>query len=278
MRPFTLYHLCAESISVQQEKLVSIISAIVQPEMIYLLGASRYRRRSESIFCDDAPTSQHTSDYYLLILLSNFMGKEAYEWQDQIEHHCSSVMPVTTIALKTSHFNEWLTTGHAFAKHVYEKAVPIFTAGNIVLSAPPAGLNLAEAEIPDKFYTEGLNRAKEFFAGAELFREREQYPLAAFMLHQSAEQALRTILKLGTGYYSCTHNLDRLIRYASMVSYQLPDIFPRKSDKDKQLFKLLQNAYSDSRYTEDYKINIQQLLFLMDKVSGMLRVLDDFKK
>jgi HEPN domain-containing protein len=90
--------------------------------------------------------------------------------------------------------------------------------------------------------------------------------MAAFMLHQSAEQALRTLLTTGTGYQANTHNLNRLIRYASLVSHQLPDIFPQKNDREKRLFNLLQRAYVDARYKEDYKINSDDLLYLTEKV------------
>jgi uncharacterized protein len=93
MNPFSIYHTCRESISHHEQKLVSIILEIVKPDMIYLLGATMYRRRSESIFCTEAPSSQHTGDYYFLILLPDFNNKEQYELQDEVEHYCSAVIP-----------------------------------------------------------------------------------------------------------------------------------------------------------------------------------------
>src|SRR5205809_5936940 len=116
MKPFSLYHKHAAAIAFQQQQLVDIILQIVKPDLIYLLGASLHRRRSESIFCSEAPTSQHTADYYLLVLLPDFNNREQYEWQDMIEQHCSGLMPVTTIVLKTTTFKEWLLDGHHFAR------------------------------------------------------------------------------------------------------------------------------------------------------------------
>jgi len=277
MRPFLIYLSCKESIAAHQEKLVALISELVQPDIIYLLGASLHRRRSESIFCPQAPTSQHTTCYYLLILLPDFNNKEQYQWQDEVEQHCYSVVPITTIILKTSTFIEWLSAGHPFALMVQHSAISIYHHGDVDLPrAETAGIR--DFKIVEKCYKEGLNKATEFFAGAALFQVRKQYSLAAFMLHQAMEQGLRTMLTVGTGYYSCTHNLDRLIRYASMVCYQLPDIFPRRSEKDKQLFRLLQKAYSESRYGQDYAIHLQDLLILTEKVNDTLQVLIDFEK
>jgi len=135
MRPFTIYHSITESFPGQQEKLVSQIREVIQPDMIYLLRASLYRRRSESIFCPSAPSSQHVADYCFLVLIRNTNNKSLLQWQDQIERHCSSVIPVTIILLETSTFNGWLATGHLFARTVCRSAIPVFEDDNLSLSS-----------------------------------------------------------------------------------------------------------------------------------------------
>lgn len=86
------------------------------------------------------------------------------------------------------------------------------------------------------------------------------------MLHQAVEQALGTLLKIAMGYYCCSHNIERLLRYAGMVSYRIQDVFTRKTDSEKKLFNLLQKAYIDSRYREDYSIGFTDLLDLTERV------------
>ena len=98
------------------------------------------------------------------------------------------------------------------------------------------------------------------------------------MLHQATEQALGTLVKIGTGYHYCTHNIERLLRYAAMVSYQLPDIFPRKTETEKRLFSLLQKAYIDSRYKEDYNIGFTDLLELTERVRTIQDILAESGK
>lgn len=273
MRPFTIYHFSGNPLSGQQEKLVSLILEMIKPDMIYLLGASLCRRRSESIFCPEAPSSQYYSDYFFLILINNGNGKALYEWQDKIEQHCSSFLPVTIIVLETETFNDWLQYGHLFARTVYNSSICLYNPDDILLSAPGDYDACAEQKTMQKNFTEGLNRSHEFLAGAELYRIREQNKMAAFMLHQSMEQALHTILKIGTGFHCCTHNLERLLRYSSMVSYQLPDVFPRKNENEKRLFGLLQKAYIDTRYTENYTINNTDLNLLTERVNRIIKLL-----
>lgn len=278
MKRCSIYHLFNELFSFQQKRLTSIIVKVANPDMIFLLGGSLHRRRSESIFCTTAPTSQHTADYFLLILLKDLSNKEIHEWQDKIEQHCKAEMLVTTIVLQTSTFEEWLKAKHPFALTVWQSAVPVYDAGNLSITTPHDGNQIVDQKDLEKQYTEGLNKAKEFLAGAELFKLREQNKMTAFMLHQSAEQGLRTILKIGTGFHSNTHSIDRLIRYASMVSYQLPDVFPQKTDRDKRLFSLLQKAYIDTRYKEDYKISDPELQSLTERVRWIAEILTDVGK
>ena len=278
MKPFTIYYFRRESFSFQQQKLVEAVVEVTKPDMIFLLGASWYRRRTESIFNDPAPTSQNTSDYFLLILIRDLSNRELHEWQDKIENRCKLIMPVTTIVLQTATYEEWLQAGHRFALTVWQSAVPIYNSANLFREVSKSVAATGIDVDFEKQFADGLTKAKEFLAGSELFQVRKQNTMAAFMLHQSAEQSLRTLLKTGTGFHANTHNIGRLLRYASLVSYQLPDIFSQKNEQDKRLFNLLQNAYIDARYKDDYKINSDDLLCLTEKVRHIQEILSDAGK
>lgn len=97
-------------------------------------------------------------------------------------------------------------------------------------------------------------------------------------MNQPTEQALHTILKISMGVYFNTHDLDKLIRYSSMVSYTITDIFSRISAKNERLFQLLQRAYIDSRYKEDYLMRTDDLILLTDKVRTLLDILKNVKQ
>ncbi|WP_018631194.1 HEPN domain-containing protein [Niabella aurantiaca] len=180
--------------------------------------------------------------------------------------------------MATSTFVEWLQAGLPFALSVWQHAPVLFDAVRICREDFPeikASINNKEAA---KQWQEGLLKAKEFLAGAELYRVRKQHKIAAFMLHQSAEQALRALLMAGTGYHANTHSIDRLLRYGSLVAHQLPEIFPRQTERDKRLFNLLQKAYIDTRYKDDYKITDEELLILTSKIRRVHEILSDAGK
>jgi HEPN domain-containing protein len=274
MKPFALYHTFKDHFVNGEQKLRQLLLEIVHPDAIFLLGATLDRRRTESIFSTSSPTAQHISGYFLLVLIPETMNKELYEWQDQIEQHLKTFTTVTVIVIETITFQQWLNNCHLFAVTVAETSAPLFKNDNIQLSLP-CKVDVDQVKM-QRCFTEGITKAKSFLAGAELYLVRKEYKLAAFMLHQTTEQALTALIKIGMGYHTHTHNIDRLLRYASMVSYQIQEIFPRTTDHEKQLFKVLQNAYSDARYSELYAVGYRELSLIIERVKEIVAIAESW--
>lgn len=273
MSAFTIYHLCKESIDLQQPHWVSAILQAANPDMIFLLGASQHRRRSESIFQYTAPSSVHVGDLFLLILISDLGNKTLQDWQDKIEANCRHLGTGSVWVLSTTSFHEWLKQGHSFAMQVWQKAIRWHSNGVITeASVPVTATTAGQAEI-EKNQVAGKNRAKEFLVGAELYVARKQFSMAAFMLHQCAEQTLITLIKATTGYHANTHSIDRLLRLAELVSYQIRDRLPRITEQQKCIFSTLQKAYIDARYKADYKATEADLLYLLPKIKDVVELL-----
>jgi len=278
MRPFTIYGRLQQQFPDQQQKLISLILELIQPDKIYLLGATLKRRRTESIFQPDAPAAHETSEYFLLVLMDKLDDKPLYEWQDRLEQKCQQLNFVTVIVLETAKFSEGLLRGDMFSRKILQNSPLIYNSSDIHFDLPSEFDEEETKKAIEKNYQDGLKKAQEFIVGAELFRIRNQNKLAAFLLHQAAEQCLRALLKVGIGINQTTHNLDRLIRCASMISYRIPEIFPRNTDKEKKLFTILNKAYSDARYDKDYSVQTADLVLIFDRVCRMVEILIEFKK
>lgn len=254
-----------------ESRLVNLIKEAVSPDMIFVLGITRNNRFIESIFSQDVCRSEFISAYFLLVLARQDVDTTIVKCQERIEQLCQAIVSTTCLLVDTGIFNQWLYEGHGFAKAVVSSIEPIYKAENICLG--PIGENNSEIEKKKRetHYREGLSRSQEFIAGAELFRIRKQYKLAMFMLHQSVEQVLGTMVKIGMGYYCCTHSIDRLLRYAGFVFAEIHEIFPRNNEVEKRLFLLLQKAYIDSRYGVDYSVGYIDL----DDVTKRVKTLYD---
>ncbi len=271
MKTLSIYQLHKDRFLPEQERLVEIVKTTAKPDMIFLLGAELCRKRTETIY-QTANSPLCVSGCFLLILISEDTKKELLSWQEKIEHHCKSLMPVTTLVLLSKTFQDWVRAGHCFALKVLASAIPIYDAATISLPEPPDLVMPTDKDM-EALYTIGLKRSKAFFAGAELYRVRGQFDFAVFMLHQATEQCLRTLLKLGTGYHSNVHSLDRLLKYGSLVSPLLAYVFAEHHEEDRRLLQVLQKAYIDCRYTEDFKVKAADVDGLMAKVSRMQEIL-----
>lgn len=154
----------------------------------------------------------------------------------------------------------------------------IYNPKNISLSPISEYDPSDESSTIERQYRVGFSKAQEFLVGADLYGIRKQYSLALLMLHQAAEQALGTIIKIGMSYYCCSHNIERLLRYASWVNGKVHEVFPMHTDSEKRLFTLLQKAYIDSRYEDDYTVKYQDLLLLIERVKLLIAILEEWGK
>ena len=123
-----------------------------------------------------------------------------------------------------------------------------------------------------------LGIAGEFLSGAELFKLRKQFPLAGFNLHQSAEQLFSAIINIKMALRLQTHNLDKLYRYTRSLEVGILEIFPRDTIEEKRLFKLLQGAYIQSRYSNDYTIKLSEINLLNERIIKLLELCQHIKK
>lgn len=92
----------------------------------------------------------------------------------------------------------------------------------------------------------------EFLSGAELYRADNNFRLAAFLLHQSVESVLKAFIQAVIGYRVQMHNLSRLLRLTLLFTDELKDVFELNTTEGTQLYQLLQNAYSQSRYNSSF--------------------------
>ncbi|HEV7332526.1 MAG TPA: HEPN domain-containing protein [Flavisolibacter sp.] len=250
----------------ETENLIAFIRGRVSPEAVFLLGREQASRNTTSIFLDSGITASYPSHYYLLLLVEKDDEHTAACVQDKLENSSQYIVPLTVMVLSTTAFVRLAGEGQQFATTVLRKASLLYKSETFLLPIPaPANKEQRKAEA-SALYTQAADRVEAFLTGADLYRLRKEYGMAAFMLHQAAEQALRTLLMIGTGYRPHTHSIDKLLRYGMLICPQLAALFPRQSEGDKKIFSLLRKAYIDSRYKEEYTITAAELAQLEEKV------------
>ncbi|MEB2780752.1 HEPN domain-containing protein [Algoriphagus sp. C2-6-M1] len=109
----------------------------------------------------------------------------------------------------------------------------------------------------------GLDKAKEF----QSLTEQAKREMAPFLLHQSAEMALRAILMAWEKLEKKTHEIRVLLRFASKYNPELGSIF---SPEEEKLLKLLDKCYANSRYHAGFKVPEKLLPILECKVNSII--------
>ncbi|HEY1022892.1 MAG TPA: HEPN domain-containing protein [Flavisolibacter sp.] len=269
MKTTTVYHGFALQHEALHAEIVRKVTATAPVEKLYLLGLTTTSRRTETLFSVPSATRNEVSHFYLLVLIEKDDAYPLSLVQDKIEGVLQHYIPVTAIVFSVLQFYRWLSEGHPFAAAVYQKAFLLYQRDEVPLPFPAPVNEEAIKKEAEQLYTQTKTNVQEFLAGAELYTLRVQYRMAAFMLHQAAEQVLRAMLIIHTGLRIHTHSLDRLIRYCTMFCFELPDVFPRRNQKEKRIFQLLQKAYIDTRYKEAYSIKQAELSMLASQVEKL---------
>jgi HEPN domain-containing protein len=92
---------------------------------------------------------------------------------------------------------------------------------------------------------------------------------AAFLLHQATERYYHAALLVFTGYKQRTHDIEALGKLAGEQHALLVDALPRTEPEDKRLFDLLKKAYIDARYSMSYRITVDELSILQERVLSL---------
>lgn len=257
----------------QHQELVNIILNTVPCEKIFLLGTTCTTKQTESVFAGTPFCLQFISYYYLLVLTPRKEKERNMQVQDRLEGTLQHKMPSTVLVFDIEQFNDYLKGNHPFGILLTYMAGLLYDAKRETLVEVKP---LDEEEHKQKnqaIYTAGINKVEEFLAGAELYKLRLQNKMAAFMLHQAAEQAFRTLLLVVTGLDITTHSLDKLARHCGLFTHKIENIFKRRSEKDERLFQLLQRAYVDTRYKDNYSIRSEDLNKLSSRIQSVKQLL-----
>ena len=261
--------------SFTREPLAMITNSIVTlilPEKIFLLSVLHRAQESENIFGRSPLMKQIVISFYLLVLAAESDTRSNDDLQDIIEHRSGHNIDITAFVLPVHQFNDWLIQDHPFASRVYHQASLLYDAGITPLAIPDQYNEAVAKQILRSTLDTHTAQALEFISGAELFMVRKRFGLAAFHLHQAAEQIYSGIIRFLTGLRVQTHNLDKLYRYARHLLPALDTAFPRDSETEKELFRWLQKAYTDGRYNSGFPVKQAIISQLSERVQKLLEL------
>ncbi|BFD46022.1 MAG: HEPN domain-containing protein [Rickettsia endosymbiont of Sergentomyia squamirostris] len=266
-----------------KEKLDNIIKEILyvgksKIAMIILFGSYARGDWVEDIEkIGDISYYKYQSDFDLLLILKNgeYAGYPAINLQHKIENRLGKKFsldetpPITLILEPIKLVNRQLEKGQYFFSDIKKEGILLYNSGKFILSEAKELSWQERRPIAEKDYKYWFKKAKDFLLLAHLCLDIEQLNNATFMLHQATESFYNAILLVFTGYKAKSHDILGLGDRARSHHYDIYKIFPHETPEQEECFTLLRNAYVDARYDQDYTINKEQLLYLINRVEEL---------
>jgi HEPN domain-containing protein len=258
----------------QQERLTALIQQIVravQPEKVICFGIRVSQYQEWGCFLDNGGYKDNVYPSFDLLLISPTEEKRAEHEISQIaEQKCQSPLAISCITHKIHAVNDALTFGNPFFCSLYHKGILLYDAGSVPLSDPGNPEEAAlKKYIAEAYWSRWYGLAQQFLKGAADSLPYGRPALTVFMLHQAVEHTCIALIRVFTGYRPNTHNLFRLLTIIENFSAMLMCVFPCITKEEKELFKILQKAYSDSRYKDVYDISADKVAVLTERVKEL---------
>jgi len=230
---------------------------------------ARFTNAEKIFFISLAIEANRKVQYDFLVLLPGNCQLTFKEYQNLVENNCSELGSVMLWCSRLGEVNKVLNDGHIFYSAVCTADRLVYDNQRIPL-LEKADVDVAAVIARSQTIFNGLlATAKSFLDGARYYLTTKENKTAAFMLHQATEHALRALLFSVTAYNSYNHNLDNLLRHCNYCTPELNKIFPRDTDKEKEIFHLLNSAYVHTRYKANYEISTDDLMLLLNRIDHL---------
>jgi HEPN domain-containing protein len=234
--------------------LIQLIVAAIAPAKIYILHHKEMQGRPNGGYID------------LLIIISGKCGVPYTELTPILEMAYLKDARVSCSLHSEGTVLDGLQKGHAFySLHCIPENL-VYDDKRIPFPVTSQEIIIQLKQHLRQTFTSYFNKAVDFYESAVLLQQKQVSPITIFMLHQAAEMAYRSILQSLNGYDKRTHEIRVLKKFIRRCAPQLGDIFPADTGKEKRLLELLDSAYLNTRYNENFTISEEELTILFERI------------
>lgn len=216
-------------------------------------------------------TEFYISDYDLLFVTKRRLGGKESTVVSQIREEFlkgkdefQTSPQIITESIKL--LNNELSEGHCFYVDIVNEGILLYDSGEYTLETPR---ELKYSEIKDKahkYYERYYKAAYRFLEVTKMTASKDWYVEASFVLHQSTEYLLKAIPLVYILYRYKEHDLEFLLEKCKLHTLELARVFPRNTPEEKRLFELLQRAYVEARYNDEFVVTKEDIDALVPKI------------
>jgi len=257
-----------------------ILEDLPQTQMIILYGSyarGNYVEYDQRV--EFGVRTYYVSDFDLLVATQGIKCSKATDILGRITnwHHKNhpAGAPLQILQEDIVPLNKYISDRRYFYTDIKKEGIMLYDSGRFKL-ARRRKLNFEEIkQQAQAYYDEKYENAIEFVNLSKDSYDRDNYKMSSFNLHQAAENSFQAVELTYTLYSGKVHNLERLldgVKEYSLEGYS--NVFPRRTEEDKRLFKLLQAAYIEARYNPKFvvtKEDIDSLIPIVEKLLELTR-------
>ncbi len=179
-----------------------------------------------------------------------------------LRNFSSSKLPDVSIIVHTvEYFNYMLSDNGYFFKDIKKEGKLLYDSGQYPMASPK---KFTSAERKAK----AIENYEEYFGRAEIFLARarsgpnDSVPdrnINAFMLHQACENAFVASSLVFKDDRRKFHDLNKLEKEVAPLEPTFLRSFPKETEREEYIFKLILKAYIDGRYKKYYQVTEEEL-------------------
>jgi len=219
----------------------------------------------------------YQSDYDLLIIVNHEKLTDRVEFWANAEERLNRELaitgtlrtPVNFIVHTLQEVNDGLAHGRYFFMDVARDGIALYQSDDTELPEPKPKTPKQALAMAREYFEEFFPAAADFKEGADHLISKGRFKRSAFLLHQATEQLYHCVLLVATFYTPHVHNLGFLRTQAERIDPRLIDAWPRENRADRARFEKLKEAYVKARYSKHYRITMEELTWLSERVETL---------
>ena len=248
-----------------------------------ILKVILYGSHARGGWVDEPHTAKgYVSDFDLLVIVNQKEWTDRAAWWTKAEerliyeHTITKTLrtPVNFIVHSLQQVNDGLAHGRFFFMDVTRDGIAVYESDDTELHQPKPKTPEDALAMAQEYFDEWNASGDEFLQTAAFTVNRGWTKKAAFLLHQSAENYYHCVMLVCTFYTPHNHNLAFLRTQAERLDPRLIDTWPRSNRKDRSLFEKLKEAYVKARYSKHYRISVEELAWLAERVKELAQIVE----
>ncbi|UAX98164.1 HEPN domain-containing protein (plasmid) [Ensifer adhaerens] len=218
-------------------------------------------------------TEGYRSDFDILIVVNNKKLTDPALWnraRDRLMRDPEIKTPVSVIVHALREVNSDLKRGRSFFVDIARDGIALYELDDEPLAAPGQLSPELAWRIASEYFEDRVPLARKFLNGARFYRDEDDYKLAAFLLHQSIEQAYSSVLLVLTNYSPTSHNLRFLRGLAEERAQELTGVWREDQQRYVAWFNLIDEAYIKARYSPHYEVSKEALDWVLHRTEDLV--------